>query len=277
MDARETKFAEAQARLASEWEHLHVDRAAYDALAADFARRQEELAARLRRLAEDTESLGRQRIELANRNAELAEFKQRLAYEWQRLMAERGMVLQPGADGTYPILDEPVADPGAQPDFVGTSPSEGEAAASDFADPPVVEPIACTPAEFDVLESVRHNKVFAANLAGTTLVVTPLGDASEFHYGDVHVESNKVRRLLEGGSFRDLVVDLGETEVYSQVTFNVVVALSRIISNRGGQAVLCRASEKTRGMLQSMRLLEVWPLYDSRDDALQAVDGPHQS
>jgi hypothetical protein len=24
-----------------------------------------------------------------------------------------------------------------------------------------------------------------------------------------------------------------------------------------------------------MRLLEVWPLYDSRDDALQAVDGPH--
>ncbi len=277
MDAREAKFAEAQARLASEWEHLHVDRAAYDALAADFARRQEDLAARLRRLAEDTESLGRQRIELANRNAELTEVKQRLSYEWQRLMAERGMVLQPGPDGAYPLLDEPVVDPGAQPDFGGTFPSEGEAATGDFADAPVVEPIACTPTEFDVLESVRHNKVFAANRAGATLVVTPLGDASEFHYGDVHVESNKVRRLLEGGSFRDLVVDLGETEVYSQVTFNVVVALSRIISNRGGQAVLCRASEKTRGMLQSMRLLDVWPLYDSRDDALQAVDGPHQS
>jgi anti-anti-sigma regulatory factor len=277
LDAREVKFAEAQARLASEWEHLHVDRAAYDALAADFARRQEDLAARLRRLAEDTESLGRQRIELANRNAELADFKQRLAYEWQRLMAERGMVLQAGPDGTYPVLDEPVADPGAQPDFAGTFPNDMEAATGDFADPSVVEPVACTPTEFDVLESVRHNKVFAANRAGMTLVVTPLGDASEFHYGDVHVESNKVRRLLEGGSFRDLVVDLGETEVYSQVTFNVVVALSRIISNRGGQAVLCRASEKTRGLLQSMRLLDVWPLYDSRDDALQAVDGPHQS
>ena len=36
LDAREAKFAEAQARLASEWEHLHVDRAAYDALAADL-------------------------------------------------------------------------------------------------------------------------------------------------------------------------------------------------------------------------------------------------
>jgi anti-sigma B factor antagonist len=192
-------------------------------------------------------------------------------------MAERGMVLQAGPDGTYPVLDEPVADPGAQPEFAGTFPSDGGLATGDFADPNVVEPIACTPTEFDVLESVRHNKVFAANRAGATLVVTPLGDASEFHYGDVHVESNKVRRLLEGGSFRDLVVDLGETEVYSQVTFNVVVALSRIISNRGGQAVLCRASEKTRGLLQSMRLLDVWPLYDSRDDALQAVGGPPQS
>ncbi len=272
LDAREAKLSEAQGRLASEWEHLHVDRAAYEALATDFARRQEEMAARLRRLAEDTEALGHQRIELANRTAELTEFKQRLAYEWQRLNAERGLVLQPGADGTYPLLDEPVADPTAQPAYAPAVRAEVPSSA-EIASQPVVEAVDLTPMEFDVLETVRHNKVFAANRAGTTLVVTPLGDASEFFYGDVHIESNKVRRLLESGAFNNLVVDLGETEVYSQVTFNFVVALSRIISNRGGQAVLCRASEKTRGLLRTMRLLDVWPLYDSLGDALRAVDG----
>ncbi len=49
-----------------------------------------------------------------------------------------------------------------------------------------------------MLEATRHNKVFSTERSGDTLVVIPLGDASEFHYGDVHTESNKVRRLLEG-------------------------------------------------------------------------------
>ncbi len=50
---------------------------------------------------------------------------------------------------------------------------------------------------YDVLESTRHNKVFSTERSGNTLIVMPLGDASDFHYGDVHTESNKVRRLLE--------------------------------------------------------------------------------
>ena len=122
-----------------------------------------------------------------------------------------------------------------------------------------------------MLEATRHNKVFSTERNGDTLVVIPLGDASEFHYGDVHTESNKVRRLLEGGAFRNLVVDLGSAPVLSAVTINVVVALSRIASNRGGRAVLCTASEKTRGVLQTMKLLELWPLFTNREEALRTL------
>jgi anti-anti-sigma regulatory factor len=274
LDAREAKLSEAQGRLASEWEHLHVDRAAYEALAADLARRQEELAACLRRLAEDSESLGRQRVELAHQAGELAEFKQRLAFDWQNLAAERDARfpgrLEAGAAGA----NEPIAAPGMSGWFPETVPNTENA--PEDSDPAVEADgvPAVHPASFDPLESVRHNKVFLADRLGTTLVVMPLGDASEFHYGDVHVESNKVRRLLEGGAFQNLVVDLGDTPVYSAVTINVVVALSRIASNRGGRAVLCRASEKTRGLLQTMRLLDVWPLFENREDALEALAIP---
>ena len=125
--------------------------------------------------------------------------------------------------------------------------------------------------DFDILDPVRHNKVFAADRSGNTLIVSPLGDASEFHYIDVHTESNKVRRLLECGTFASLVVDLGDGPVYSAVTINAVVALSRIASNRGGRAVLCTGSEKTRSLLQTMKLLEVWPLYNNRAEALRAI------
>jgi anti-anti-sigma regulatory factor len=279
LDGREAKLSEAQVRLASEWEHLHVDRAAYDALAADLGRRQEDLAARLRRLAEDTESLGRQRIELASRTGELAEFKQRLTFEWQRLAAERAMGASAGVEGSVLPPNEPVAEPEATAEFPETFAADASAGISpaECAESSAADAQARTPVDFDVLEPVRHNKVFWADRSGATLVVMPLGDASEFHYGDVHVESNKVRRLLEGGPFRDLVVDLGNAPVYSAVTINVVVALSRIASNRGGRAVLCRASEKTRTLLQTMKLLDVWPLFENREDAFQALASPRES
>jgi hypothetical protein len=271
LDARELKLSEAQSRLASEWEHLHVDRAAYEAMASDLARRQEELAARLRRLAEDTESLGRQRIELANRTAELTEFKQRLIFDWQQLVAERAMGMPTTFEGGSQAGNEPLADPGVTSFFADAIAAPVAPEADQASDPVHGDAVSVTPKDFDVLETVRHNKVFAADRAGATLVVMPLGDASEFHYGDVHVESNKVRRLLEGGSFQNLVVDLGNAPVYSAVTINVVVALSRIASNRGGRAVLCRASEKTRVLLQTMKLLDVWPLFESREEAFQAL------
>jgi anti-anti-sigma regulatory factor len=269
LDAREAKLSDAQARLASEWEQLHVDRAAYDAMSSDLTRKQDDLSARLRRLAEDAESLGRQRIELANRTAELVEFKQRLTLEWQSLAAAGAAVISSNVEGVGLGENEPVEHLGADPFF--PEPLLADGIATECAELSSADAHERTPADFDVLETVRHNKVFAADRSGTTLVVMPLGDASEFHYGDVHVESNKVRRLLEGGAFRNLVVDLGNASVYSAVTINVVVALSRIASNRGGRAVLCRASEKTRALLQTMKLLDVWPLFESRDDAFQAL------
>ncbi|HEV8000446.1 MAG TPA: FHA domain-containing protein [Planctomycetaceae bacterium] len=253
LDAREAKLSEAQGRLASAWEHLHVDRAAYEALAAD---------------------LERQRAELANRECELAGFRQSLAFEWQKLISERDASYSGHRDPVAPPTNDPAA---AQDSAVWLR----DPAADNFDD--VSEEAAAAPvgnqhpADFDPLESVRHNKVFFADRTGSTLVVMPLGDASEFHYGDVHVESNKVRRLLEAGTFKDLVVDFGDAPVYSAVTMNVVVALSRIASNRGGRAVLCRASEKTRGLLQTMKLLDVWPLFENREDAFAALSGPPQA
>jgi FHA domain len=272
LDAREAKLSEAQGRLASEWEHLHVDRAAYEALAADLVRRQEELAACLRRLAEDSEALGRHRVELAHQAGELAEFKQRLAFEWHNLAAERDARFSGQLEASVAGVNEPVAAPGTSAWFPDAVPPTEDA--PDDSDPEADGAAALHAASFDPLESVRHNKVFLADRMGTTLVVVPLGDASEFHYGDVHVESNKVRRLLEGGAFQNLLVDLGNSPVYSAVTINVVVALSRIASNRGGRAVLCRASEKTRSLLQTMKLLDVWPLFENREDALEALFSP---
>jgi pSer/pThr/pTyr-binding forkhead associated (FHA) protein/anti-anti-sigma regulatory factor len=269
LESRETKLGDAQRRLASEWDRLHADRAALSAIGEDLARKQGDLADEARLQLEQAASLERQRKELSARATELTESRKNLKAESakleatrskmgeakQRLAAERAELTELKEElrlrkfenvtrDQTPLLEFdliPVADAGAPQ------------------------------AEFDVLEATRHNKVFSTERSGNTLVVIPLGDTSEFHYGDVHTESNKVRRLLESGAFRNLVVDLGSAPVFSAVTVNVVVVLSRIVSNRGGRAVLCTASEKTRDVLQTMKLLELWPLFTNRDEALQTL------
>lgn len=92
----------------------------------------------------------------------------------------------------------------------------------------------------DPLDLTRHNKVFRTEQAGSTLVVTPLGDSSQFLYSDIRTEANKVRRLLEGGCFVNLVVDFGSAPSCDTIMLKVVVALLRLVSNRGGRAALLR-------------------------------------
>ena len=125
----------------------------------------------------------------------------------------------------------------------------------------------------DPLELTRHNKVFRTERAGSTLLVTPLGDSSQFLYSDVRTEANKVRRLLEAGAFLNLVVDFGSAACFDTIMLKVVVSLAQIVSNRGGRAALCRASEKTRADLKNMRLLDLWPLFPERSEALRGIAG----
>ncbi len=275
LEGRELKLSEAQMRLAAEWDRLHADRAAITAIGEDLARRHEALSIEERRQFDQAESLERQRREMAARATEIAETRKNLKVEWTKLETARTNLtdakqrLTAERDELSSIQDELQR---RRVEVMASDQTPQQEIDMIFAAPPVA------PAgDFDVLESTRHNKVFATARNGDTLVVIPLGDATDFHYGDVHTESNKVRRLLEEGSFKNLVVDLGSAPVFTTVTIKVVVVLSRIVSNRGGQAVLCEASDKTRDVLQTMKLLELWPHFDSRDEAIRYLAGAGHS
>lgn len=268
LDGRESKLAEAQMRLAAEWEQYHAERAALVKYGEDLARHHEVYSNEQRRQAELAESLERQRIEAAARADEVAETRKNLKAEWQKLEKAKAKLdeakQQLAADRTE--MSRLKEDLDQRKFEIMTSEHTPQMELDTI---PAVA--ATTEGHHDPLDSTRHNKVFATEQAGDTLVVIPLGDAHDFHYGDVHTESNKVRRLLEGGKFKDLVVELGNAPIFTAVTINVVVVLSRIISNRGGRAVLCEATEKTRGVLENMKLAEMWPHYPTRAEAIRAL------
>jgi anti-anti-sigma factor len=256
----------------------------------DLARRKDDLDSRAQSLANDVQLLSRQRKEISSRAMELSDLRKRLKGQLRKADEARGTTIE-----TKRRLDVERADIAQQREQLQHHESES---ATEHETPPagietvrsrrpdsseadILEPDmsgkAPSGAEFNILESTRHNKVFRTERMGATLIVTPLGDASDFHYDVVHTEANKVRRLLDNDAFANIVVDLGNAPFFGAVTINVVVAVSRIASNRGGRAVLCNASEKTRGVLQSMKLLELWPHFETRADAMRAVAGVDSS
>jgi pSer/pThr/pTyr-binding forkhead associated (FHA) protein len=269
LEGRESKFAEAQMRLAAEWEQYHAERAALVKYGEELARHHEAYTAEQRRQAEQAESLERQRIEMAARADEVADTRKNLKAEWQKLEKAKAKV-----DEVKQRLAAERTEMANLKDDLDRR--KFEIVTSEHTPMMELETIAAVSATseegYDALESTRHNKVFATERVGDTLVVIPLGDAHDFHYGDVHTESNKVRRLLEGGKFKNLVVDLGSAPIFTAVTINVAVVLSRIISNRGGRAVLCEATEKTRGVLENMKLAEMWRHFPTRAEAIGSLE-----
>jgi pSer/pThr/pTyr-binding forkhead associated (FHA) protein len=270
LDERESKLAEAQMRLAAEWEQYHAERAALVQYGEDLARHHEAYTVEQCRQAEQAESLERQRIEISARSEEIANTRKNLKSEWQKLEQAKTKV-----DQAKERLSAERTEIAALKREMERR--EFEIMTSEHTPMMELETISAMQNlagdSVDALESTRHNKVFAVEQSGDTLIVTPLGDAHDFHYGDVHTESNKVRRLLEGGKFKNLVVDLGSAPIFTAVTINVAVMLSRIVSNRGGRAVMCETTEKTRGVLENMKLAEMWPHYATRAEAIMSLAG----
>lgn len=257
LESREAKFGEAQQRLASEWDRIHSDRTALTVRGDEVLQQHQENVRRTQELAEQA--------------AKLHKTHKRLKTDWKRIHDARTKLIAARKQLAIDRADVMRLKEELQrqyPDAV----SGDQPRAEEF--DTVQLPGRDVPEVGDPLDSHLHNKVFRTERAGDALIVTPFGDASQFFYDDVHTEANRVRRLLEGSHFRHLVVDLTNVDQFGAVTMNVIVALARIVSNRGGRAALCCAMEKTRTALQGMKLLEMWPLLSDREAALRHVEGP---
>ena len=115
------------------------------------------------------------------------------------------------------------------------------------------------------------NQIFVAETVGDTLIVIPQGDATGFRYADLHNESNIVHHRLDDPAIQNLIVDLSQMETIGSTVISVIVKLLRKVSNKGGQARMCAASENTCEVLDTMNICKLWPYFATREQALQAI------
>jgi anti-anti-sigma regulatory factor len=112
--------------------------------------------------------------------------------------------------------------------------------------------------------------VFSTELIGSTLVVTPLGDAIGFRYNQIHTETNGLTELLDKHNVENLIIDFGAVEIVGSIIISSIVRLARKITGRHGKAAFCNASSTMQDVVQTMNLTRLWPYYDSREAAIAA-------
>ncbi len=116
-------------------------------------------------------------------------------------------------------------------------------------------------------------EAFHVEQEGDAIIVIPQGDSHKFRYDALHYEYNELHRRLENPGAKNLVVDLGNVEILGSLMLGVFVKLARKVTAAGGRVILCNASESMRKILELQNLLQVWPLFDNRAQAMQSLIG----
>ena len=70
-----------------------------------------------------------------------------------------------------------------------------------------------------------------------------------------------------------VIFDLSEVSYFGSVFLALLLRCHKLVKTRGGELVLCGASELAVELLRITALDTLWAIYDTREEALEAV-GP---
>ncbi len=123
----------------------------------------------------------------------------------------------------------------------------------------------------------RHLKIFCLEPDGPDLVLVPTAEGASFRYADLQMEANYVRTTVATQGVRHLVVDLSQMKYFGSEFIGALITICREKKNRGHKVAVCSAVEQMREVLEDMSLFRLWPYYETRAaamDAVRVVDPP---
>ena len=118
---------------------------------------------------------------------------------------------------------------------------------------------------------MKTPQLFKTYTVGPVFVVELLGVVSSLADSSVLMELEAVRSDLRKGGHKALVVDLAQAAYFGSSMLEAIRILWNDLSACGGRIALCNASEVGREVLQIAKFDHIWPLVNSRDEAIRAV------
>ncbi len=118
---------------------------------------------------------------------------------------------------------------------------------------------------------MKEPKLFKTSTVGPVLIVELLGVVSSLADNAVLQELEEVRTELREGKRTALVIDLAAAAYFGSSMLEAIRILWNDLSAVNGHIALCNASEVGREVLEIAKFDKIWPLVNSRSEAIQLV------
>ena len=113
--------------------------------------------------------------------------------------------------------------------------------------------------------------VFRTERLDDILVVIPAGAHIGYRLPQIERETDAILAQIEADGILNVIVDARENEYLSTAVIGAMVRLWEAAMLRGGQFVVCNLADDALTALIVTRLDTKWPLFVSREAALNAV------
>ncbi len=120
---------------------------------------------------------------------------------------------------------------------------------------------------------VAASDAFRVEVSGGTLIISPVGDINSLSGELLEEAAAMMSGLIEAHESPMLVIDLSGVPSCSSLFMSFLLRCHKAVKNRGGEMVLCAASKMLLELFALTRLDTVWAVYETRAQALDAVDG----
>jgi anti-sigma B factor antagonist len=112
---------------------------------------------------------------------------------------------------------------------------------------------------------------FKLEFHGNAVVITPAANVEAMRWDLIEQAADIVMSPLRNQDIPMVVVDLSDVAYFGSVFLALLLRCHKFVKSRGGELVLCGASELARELLRVTSLDTLWAIYDTREEALDAV------
>jgi anti-anti-sigma factor len=115
-------------------------------------------------------------------------------------------------------------------------------------------------------------KLFEAEHRDGTLILNLRRGVECMEFGAQPPDVSELIEFLRSEPVRFIVVDCHAIDFLRSTALGFFVTLWQRIKERNGFMAFCNMSEKGREVLAATKLMRIWRVYDTREDALAAID-----
>jgi len=104
-----------------------------------------------------------------------------------------------------------------------------------------------------------------------TILITPASNVESMRWDLVEQAAEVVMGPLRDQEVPMIVFDLSDVSYFGSVFLALLLRCHKFVKSRGGELVLCGASKMATELLRVTALDTLWAIYETREEALDAV------